>query len=161
MLTDNNGAPLFGPDVYLVMWGDGKFQEKRRGNCFPSTAQLYFVRELLTQCNQSITHGGIWNGVLVDVGTMLDPETTLYTPLPRVIRLGWFDPDGDMTVAIDIEEPISVLYKTGFEYWVNQCEKGWIKHLAMLQDADIRPDDTIKLAQGQRSADPTVEAPLL
>ena len=102
----------------------------------PDADRMHFAREYARRLNREIHHGGAW------VVVWYDSEE--WTAL-------WKDSDGDVQFTLDCNESWARIKNVPISKFMSDAEMTWQKwHLVWFEQIGIRPEQTMKLAQGQR-----------
>ena len=79
--------------------------------------------------------------------------------VPQRFVLLWKDPDGDVPFTIDNDERYLMQLRIPLEEWVSDAEQAWLAWRELNKKMDIRPQDQIKAALGEPSADSSASIP--
>lgn len=126
--------------------------QKIVGHIVPGGARVMWARMLCRMLNRDAREGGAWVVVWAEPNNWIGREPT------RVIFL-WKDGDGDVPVTFDSVQPFGALVDMG-PLWLIECATRAIAaYREHLRESGIRPQDTIKEALGQQSANPRAGGP--
>lgn len=135
-----------------IQLADKTFRYKHDGSVFVTNAHMIVAREALWLINKELSRGGTWIWVW-------------YAPVPdsrqpKDALLLWKDPDGDLKVSIDIQNPLSRLYageRIDFESIAGRAHNGMLEYW---RDLEVKPEQTVKAAQGQKPTATPFDSPI-
>ena len=119
--------------------------QQARGDITMSWDRLRWADIVCRALNKGARQGGTW------IVAWCEPQDRIDRTPKRVLFL-WKDGDGDVPICFDCVEPFEDIVSWGPLYWEVHAHKAlqqWREHL---RDVEVRPDQMIKAAQGQRSA---------
>lgn len=73
--------------------------------------------------------------------------------MPTVIELQFLDTDDDPQFVVSLEKKLTHLLDWGFTAAIELCEAAWTEYLAMMKAIDIKPEQMIKSAKGEKATD--------
>lgn len=130
---------LYGLAWYAcVMFSDGRGTMRGPLTTTPRPAQDVIDRlfDIAVLANHSIAHDGHW--VAVWDGSRMS--------------MLWRDQDGDAQFTVDYDEPWTRVAPWSANDMVERAEAGYVAWAERMRAVDRRSQDTIKAAQGERSA---------
>lgn len=135
---------------------DGRVREYTSGRCRPMEVQRVAAMELATYLNRELHHGGRWVVGWAGQSNEVTPGGLIVFGVPTVMGMVWLDQDDDVQFSVAIDERLEDIIRSGPEHWCHQAEQAWNEWAAHMEEVDVRPDQTIKAAQGEQPKDPTV-----
>ena len=138
---------------WVCFWQGGQREPEFRskGLINPTVEQTLYAKNLCRKLNRELHLGGMW------LTAWAEPSIQYLVP-HRFIVL-WKDPDGDMPFTLDNDEPYAYQLRIPLEEWVSDAEEAWLTYQEINKKMDIRPQDQIKAALGQPSADSSASMP--
>jgi thiamine phosphate synthase YjbQ (UPF0047 family) len=134
---------------------DGRVREYTSGRCRPMEVQKIAAMELCTFLNREMHHGGRWVVGWAGQTNEVTPGGLIVFGVPTTMGLVWLDQDEDVQFTVEIDERLDDIIRSGPEHWCDQAEQAWREWASHIKEVDVRPDQTIKAAQGERPKDPT------
>lgn len=133
----------FGSDWYVVIaFSNGAFT--RRGETDFGPLPDAEIRERMIDValllNKDVAHGGHW--------------VVAWANSPKCLCALWRDADGDMQIPIYLDEPWPRVRKMTAAQFAQSCEEAhviWLEHMYAV--LELKPEETIKLAQGELPSD--------
>jgi hypothetical protein len=129
----------FGDDWYaIITFADGTMT--RRGEAdvgpVPDEERLEFLIRMAKRLNREMHHGGHW--------------VTGWAYNPGCVFALWRDSDGDMQIPVYIDDVWPRVRDAGVDKFVQDCQHAYDSwREVMFQVLQLRPEETIKLAQGE------------
>lgn len=126
--------------------------QKIVGTIAPGPMRVAWARFACRLLNRHAREGGAW------VVVWCEPRDALGREPTRLIVM-WKDADGDVPVSFDCVKPFDEIVAMGPTWFVEagtRAVRAWREHL---READIRPQDMIREALGQQSANPRAGGP--
>lgn len=145
-----------GADYWRCDHIDGRTTEVSRGLCRPMEVQRIAAMELCVFLNRELAHDGRWSVGWTGNRNDITPGGLMVFNIPSVMVLVWLDRDDDVQFQVSIDERLDVFLACGPEHWCEQAEQAWAEWRCHIGDVGVKPEQTIKAAQGQREKDPTV-----
>ncbi len=105
------------------------------------------AKKLVQTLNRDLHHDGAWSVLW---------NTPLEDGRPTKLNIAFQDVDGDIRFIIESDRTLPDLLANGPESHLNSCENAYRQMMGWVRDVEIKPGQTIKFAQGQDQADPTV-----
>lgn len=122
VLIRKNGKGVFQPAHHWLPWvPDGERQE--------------WLRDCVVALNVEVHWHGAW------VGAWLDPNHWKFL---------WLDKDGDLQLTFEGNRPWERVKREGLDNIVGQGDEAIRKWIEIMQALELREDQMIKAAQGQR-----------
>lgn len=145
---------------WACMWWEGRM---RIFDCPQSKARRVsrdrevFAYNLCSVLQKHEHHDGHW---LVGWADWRDPPLEVAGPVAHFpigdysrLLMCFIDADGDMQFMVDSIDPWQKM-AAAIDDYVEQCSVAWNEWREHLKVSEIRPEDTIKAAQGQAPTDP-------
>jgi len=108
-----------------------------------------YARRLVRFLNYELSHDGVW------AVCWCNPTEDGYA---TELRYGFQDEDGDLQIALASDLTLVDLQTVDdVKRHGNVVEQAYQKWVEWKEEVDVRPDQTIKAAQGQSQADPRVQ----
>ena len=138
---------------WVCFWQGGRREPecRRKGMIVPTVEQILYAKNLCRKLNRELHLGGMW------LTAWAEPEPA--TRVPQRFVLLWKDPDGDVPFTLDNEETYLQQLRIPLEEWVSDAEEAWLAFRDLNKKMDIRPQDQIKAALGEPSADSSASIP--
>jgi len=111
----------------------------------PSASHQLFAQEICKVLNAQIAFDGVWSVCWTD--------WRVPAAAPRRIMFNFFDEDFDLQFVVDSDDPITVMVQNPMAY-VHQCAEARGRYLEQMKQLEVHPNQLIKAAKGQPSADP-------
>lgn len=135
-----------------IQLADKTFRAKAEGSVFVTRVHGIVAREALWAVNRELARGGTWIFVW-------------YSPMPGTRQpkdalLLWKDPDGDLKVSVDIQNPLARLFageRIDFMSIAGRAHNGMLEYW---RDLEIKPEQTVKAAQGQKPTATPFDSPV-
>lgn len=126
---------------------NGEVRSRKFGLIFPELPQILYAQMACRMMNAKVRHDGTW------IVVWFAPD---HAGVPTRLMFLWKDRDGDVPATYITEAGMLELVKRGPE-WACEMGAGVIKrYREFLRNADIKPEQMIKAAQGQKSVNPNV-----
>lgn len=135
-----------------IQLADKTFRAKAEGSVFVTRAHGIVAREALWAVNRELARGGTW--IFVWYSPMPDSRQ------PKDALLLWKDPDGDLKVSVDIQNPLARLFageRIDFISIAGRAHNGMLEYW---RDLEIKPEQTVKAAQGQKPTATPFDSPV-
>lgn len=145
---------------YEVIDGNPVFFPCLSGKCFPLDQQKWYCEFLCMSLNEHLHFDGSWRVVLRDpVRQKYDPDAGLFRVyVPTKIECQFLDGDGDVQFVVAMEHRIESLIKWGLNHTIDMCAAAYKRWRDMMSAVDVREDQMIKAAKGQKSSDPQLQS---
>lgn len=117
------------------------------GGCRPAPEQIAYARFVCTMLNRRYRFGGAW------VIAWCEPRNQVDRTPTRLVFL-WKDKDGDVPIAFDTVRPLEDLVTWGPVWFCEKAEEAFEKYRGWLKGVGVKPEQMIKAALGETSADP-------
>ena len=126
--------------------------QKIVGAIAPGPLRVTWARYACRLLNRQAREGGAW------VVAWCEPRDAAAREPTRVLFL-WKDRDGDVPVTFDCVKPFDATVAMGPTWFVEAGTRAIRAFREHLHEADIRPQDMIREAMGQQSANPRAGGP--
>jgi hypothetical protein len=126
--------------------------QKIVGSIAPGPLRVTWARYACRLLNRNAREGGTWIVVWCEPRGLLAREPT------RVLFLHK-DRDGDIPVGFDCVEPFETMVAWGPTWFIDRGLDALKAHREHLRDVGVRPDQMIREALGEQSADPRAGGP--
>ena len=139
---------------WVCFWPGGLSRPecRKKGAITPTVEQTLYAKNLCRKLNRELHLGGMW------LTAWAEPAGAYNVP-QRFVLL-WKDPDGDVPFTLDNDERYAKQLLIPLEEWVSDAEQAWLAWREVNKKMDIRPQDQIKAALGEQSADPRASIPM-
>lgn len=124
----------------------------RQGVIRPDPDQHQWAVDMATLLNGTdLRHDGFWSVVWHHPRTVTDSEGLLHLSRPSAWSMVFLDHDGDVQFRVECTDPLFECWAAGTHHFGASAEEAWRVWKDRLDGADVRPDQQIKRAAGQRS----------
>ena len=132
---------------WVCFWQGGarEPESRQKGTIRPTIEQILYAKKVCRKLNTELHLGGMW------LTAWAEPAPADHVPQRFVIL--WKDPDGDVPFTVDSDDPYFKLIGIPLEEWLADAEQAWQAFREINKKMDIRPQDQIKAALGEPSAD--------